>query len=125
MHVDAEFALRDTGCCDSKNIVHDPTNDNFSDFFLLYQQEDGSEIGYSTYFSRVLNEHFCFTDTALTRTMLLLSSDRWKYLHFAAESPSHIHLYTIYMERVYKVVLEENLRKYGLEFKKVKTTTRI
>ena len=37
-------------------------------FFGLYQQENGSEIGYSTYFSRVLSEHFCFTDTALTRT---------------------------------------------------------
>ena len=63
-------------------------------FFLLYQQENGSEIGYSTHFSRVLKEHFCFADTALTRTMLLPSSDRWKYLHFAAgrfctHSPLH------------------------------------
>ena len=33
LHIDAEFALRDTGCCDSKKILHDPTNDNFS-FFL-------------------------------------------------------------------------------------------
>ena len=44
LHIDAEFASRDTGRCDSKNILHDPTNDNFSGFFLLYQQEK-SEIG--------------------------------------------------------------------------------
>ena len=36
------------------------------------------------------------------------------------EGPSHIHLYTIYMGRWYTVVLEEKLRKYGLEFKEVK-----
>ena len=41
------------------------------------------------------------------------------------EGPSHIHLYTIYMGRWYTVVLEEKLRKYGLEFKEVKSTTRI
>ena len=33
LHIDAEFALRDTGRCDSKKILHDPTNDNFSVFF--------------------------------------------------------------------------------------------
>ena len=46
LHIDAEFALRDTGPCDSKKIIRDPTNDNFSVFFffLLYQQEK-SEIG--------------------------------------------------------------------------------
>ena len=38
LHTDAEFALRDTGRCDRKNS----TNVNF---FLLYQQENGSEIG--------------------------------------------------------------------------------
>ena len=40
------------------------------------------------------------------------------------ESPSHIPLYTICMGRWYTVVLEEKLRKYVLEFKEVKTTTR-
>ena len=39
------------------------------------------------------------------------------------EGPSDIHLYTIYMGRWYTVVLEEKLRKYGLEFKEVKSTT--
>ena len=34
LHIDAEFALRDAGCCDTKKILHDPTNDNFSGFFL-------------------------------------------------------------------------------------------
>ena len=34
LHIDAEFALRDIGRCDSKKILHDPTNDNV--FFLLY-----------------------------------------------------------------------------------------
>ena len=29
LHIDAEFALRDTDRCDSKKILHDPTNDNF------------------------------------------------------------------------------------------------
>ena len=45
-HIDAEFALRDIGCCDSKKILHDPKSDNFSVFlfFGLYQQENGSEI---------------------------------------------------------------------------------
>ena len=54
--------------------------------------------------------------------MLLLSCDTLQ-----REGPSHIHLYTIYMYmgRGYKVVLEEKLRKYGLEFKGVKSTTRI
>ena len=74
----------------------------------------------SLYFSRVLNEHFCFRDTALTRTILLLSSDILQ-----REGPSHIYLYTIYVGRGCKVVLEEKLRKYGLEFKEVKSTTRI
>ena len=56
--------------------------------------------------------------------MLLLSGDRWKY--FAAGSSfTHFPLRYIYMGRGYKVVLEEKLRKYVLEFKKVKTTTRI
>ena len=32
----AEFALRDKGRCDCKKILHDPTNDNFSVFFLLF-----------------------------------------------------------------------------------------
>ena len=36
------------------------------------------------------------------------------------EGPSHIHRNTIYMGRWYTVVLEEKLRKYGLEFKEVK-----
>ena len=116
LHIDAEFALRDTGRCDSKKNLHDPTNDNFPFFlFLLYHSTDlrinslgrpslvrlpvvgllGSRVGrekyallstppprpfltrisrrfaptvwrpgrgYSTYFNRVLNEHFCFTD---------------------------------------------------------------
>ena len=52
--------------------------------------------------------------------MLLLSSDILQ-----REGPSHIHLHTIYMGRGYKVVLAEKLRKYGLEFKEVKSTTRI
>ena len=30
LHIDAEFALCDTGCCDSKKIHYDPTYDNFS-----------------------------------------------------------------------------------------------
>ena len=41
------------------------------------------------------------------------------------EGPSHIHLYTIKMGRWYAVVLEEKLRKKGLEFKEVKSTTRL
>ena len=35
LHIDAEFALRDTGRCDSKKILRDPTNDNFSVFFFF------------------------------------------------------------------------------------------
>ena len=35
LHVDAEFALCDTGCCDSKKILHDPTYDSFSVFLTL------------------------------------------------------------------------------------------
>ena len=35
MHIDAEFALRDTDRCDSKKMLHDPTNDNFSGFFFF------------------------------------------------------------------------------------------
>ena len=59
--------------------------------------------------------------------MLLLSSERRKYLHFAAgRSFTHSPLHYIYvMGRGYKVVLEGKLRKYGLEFKEVKSTTRI
>ena len=59
--------------------------------------------------------------------MLLLSSERRKYLHFAAgRSFIHSPLHYIYvMGRGYKVVLEGKLRKYGLEFKEVKSTTRI
>ena len=35
LHIDAEFALRDTaGHCDSKKILHDPTNDNFNPYFI-------------------------------------------------------------------------------------------
>ena len=54
--------------------------------------------------------------------MYLLSRDKWKYLHFAARrsftySPFHVGLW-------YTVVLEEKLRKCGLEFKEVKSTTR-
>ena len=45
MHIDAEFALRDTGRCDSKKILHDPTNDNFAVFFFLIDQQEKSEIG--------------------------------------------------------------------------------
>ena len=56
--------------------------------------------------------------------MLLLSGDRWKYFA-AGRSFTHFPLRYIYMGRGYKVVLEEKLRKYVLEFKKVKTTTRI
>ena len=52
--------------------------------------------------------------------MLLLFSDILQL-----EGPSHIHLYTIYMGLGYKVVLKEKWRKYGLEFKEVKSTTRI
>ena len=51
--------------------------------------------------------------------MLLLSSDILQ-----REGRSHIHLYTI-KGLGCKVVLEEKLRKYGLEFKEVKSTTRI
>ena len=36
MHIDAEFALRDTDRCDSKKMLHDPTNDNFSVFFFVF-----------------------------------------------------------------------------------------
>ena len=36
LHIDAEFALRDTGRCDSKKILRDPTNDNFSVFFFFF-----------------------------------------------------------------------------------------
>ena len=35
LHIDAEFALRDTGRSDSKKILRDPTKDNFSVFFFL------------------------------------------------------------------------------------------
>ena len=36
LHIDAEFALRDTGRSDSKKILRDPTNDNFSVFFFYF-----------------------------------------------------------------------------------------
>ena len=36
LHIDAEFALRDSGRCDSKKIHHDLTNDNFSFFFFYF-----------------------------------------------------------------------------------------
>ena len=52
--------------------------------------------------------------------MLLLSSDILQ-----REGPSHIYLYTINVGRGCKVVREKKLRKYGLEFKEVKSTTRI
>ena len=57
--------------------------------------------------------------------MLLFSIERRKYLHFAAgKSFTHSPLHYIYvMGREYKVVLEGKLRKYGLEFKQVKSTT--
>ena len=45
-------------------------------------------------------------------------------IYILQRGPSHIHLYTIYMGRWYTVVLEQKLRKYGLEFKEVKLTTR-
>ena len=45
LHIDAEFALRDTACCDSKKTLHDPTNENFSVFFFLLYQHEKSEIG--------------------------------------------------------------------------------
>ena len=51
--------------------------------------------------------------------MLLLSSDRLRYLNFAGESLSHNHLYAIYMGRGYTVVLEDKLRKEGLEIEVV------
>ena len=35
LHIDAEFAWRDTGRCGIKKILHDPTNDNFSAFFFF------------------------------------------------------------------------------------------
>ena len=57
------------------------------------------------------------------RNTFLRSSDRWKYLHLQREGPSHIHLYPIYMGRGYTV--EDKLRKYELEFKELKSTTRI
>ena len=49
LHIDAEFALHDTGRCDSKKILHDPFSVFFVClfvclFFLLYLQEK-SEIG--------------------------------------------------------------------------------
>ena len=92
----------------------------FSHSHLSEGRPHNLSVWKSLYFSRVLNEHFCFRDTALTRTMLLLSSDILQ-----RESPSHIYLYTIYVGRGCKVVLEEKLRKYGLEFKQVKSRTRI
>ena len=42
LHIDAEFALRDTGRCDSKKILHDPTNDNF--FFTLLTRKIGNSL---------------------------------------------------------------------------------
>ena len=36
MHIDAEFVLRDTGRSDSKKILRDPTNDNFTVFFFFF-----------------------------------------------------------------------------------------
>ena len=52
--------------------------------------------GYSTYSNRVLPNIFVLQIT-LTRTMFLLSSDRWKYLHFAARrSFTHSPLHYIY-----------------------------
>ena len=51
--------------------------------------------------------------------MILLSCDGWKYSHFAAGRSFTHSPYTIYMGRGYTVVLEEKLRKYGLEFKEV------
>ena len=36
LHIDAEFALRDTCRCDSKKILRDTTNDNFSVFFFFF-----------------------------------------------------------------------------------------
>ena len=46
LHIDAEFVLRDTGRCDCKKILHDPTNDNFSVFFLftLLTRKIGSRL---------------------------------------------------------------------------------
>ena len=35
LHIDAEFALRDTSRCDSKKILHDPTNDNVFFFYFI------------------------------------------------------------------------------------------
>ena len=43
LHIDAEFALRDIGRCDSKKILHDPTNDNVF-FFTLLTRKIGSRL---------------------------------------------------------------------------------
>ena len=48
MHIDAEFALRDTqAAVIVKKILHDPTNDNFSVFFFFFllDQQEKSERG--------------------------------------------------------------------------------
>ena len=44
LHIDAEFALRDTGRCDNKKILRDPTNDNFSVFLTLSTRKIGSRL---------------------------------------------------------------------------------
>ena len=44
LHIDAEFALRDNGCSDSKKILHDPTNDNFSFFDFINKKTDLKQI---------------------------------------------------------------------------------
>ena len=46
LHVDAEFALCDAGCCDSKKILHDPTYDSFSVFLTLSTRKRiGNRLG--------------------------------------------------------------------------------
>ena len=44
LHIDAEFALRDTGRCDNKKILRDPTNDNFSVFLTLSTRKIGNRL---------------------------------------------------------------------------------
>ena len=44
LHIDAEFALRDTGRCDNKKIFRDPTNDNFSVFLTLSTRKIGNRL---------------------------------------------------------------------------------
>ena len=44
LHIDAEFALRDTGRCDSKKILHDPFSVFFFFFFTLSTRKIGNRL---------------------------------------------------------------------------------